>query len=188
MVVMEPARQMVAKHAPVDDATLVARVKQGDDAAFSALYRRYARHVAGVVYRLLGDDAQLDDIVQETFVIGLRRIEGLREPAALKRWLTTIAVRRVKRQLAHRYKHRELQGELRTTMPRVSDPAQVAEVHALYEALGKLPAKLRTPWTLHHIEGQTLPRVAEMCDSSLTSVKRHIAAASERLRRTGHVG
>ena len=178
---------MVATPASLDDATLIERVREGDDAAFSQLYKRHARHVAGVVYRLLGDDAHLEDIVQETFVIGLRRLHNLREPGALRYWLTTIAVRRVKRHLASRYKSRELQGELRNTMPRVSDPSQRDEVHALYRALEKLPEKLRLPWALHHIEGETLPVVAELCETSLTSVKRHIAAASQRLRRNGHV-
>jgi DNA-directed RNA polymerase specialized sigma24 family protein len=39
---------------------------------------------------------------------------------------------------------------------------------------------------LHHIEGETLPAVADMCETSLTSVKRHIAKAKEHLRRLGH--
>ena len=100
------ALQMVAQTAQLDDATLIDQVQTGDEAAFSQLYKRYARHIAGVVYRLIGDDAHLEDIVQETFVIGLRQLDRLREPA---------------------------------------------------------------------------------CDCSLSAVKRHIAAANQRLRRSGHV-
>ena len=172
--------------APLDDAMLVERVIQGDDAAFSAIYRRHAAHVAGVVYRLLGNDEHLDDIVQETFVIGLRNLDRLREPGALRRWLTTIAVRRVQRCLAMRYKSRALRAELSTVAPKTSEPDDSEEVHALYRALAQLPDKLRIPWMLHHIEGETRPMVAEMCETSLTSVKRHIAAANERLRRLSH--
>jgi RNA polymerase sigma-70 factor (ECF subfamily) len=170
---------------PSDDE-LVARVREGDEAAFSALYKRHARYVAGVVYRLLGSDANLEDIVQETFVIGLRQLGSLRDGHALRRWLSTIAIRRVKRDLAARYKRRELDEELGAVMPRVTEPSAREEIHALYEALEKLPDKLRVPWILHHIEGETLPAVAELCDSSLTSVKRHIGAADKRLRRLGH--
>ncbi len=170
---------------PSDDE-LVARVRLGDEAAFSALYKRHARHVAGVVCRLLGSDANVEDIVQETFVIGLRQLDALREGSALRRWLTTIAVRRVKRDLAGRYKRRELDAELEAVLPRASHSGAREELHALYRALEKLPDKLRVPWVLHHIEGETLPCVAELCDSSLTSVKRHIAAATERLQRMGH--
>lgn len=170
----------------LDDDTLLERVKGGDDDAFSQLYRRHARHIAGVVYRLLGHDDQLEDIVQDTFIIGLRQLEQLREAAALKRWLTTIAVRRVQRHLASRYRNREMSSELRAVVPRVSEAAAREEVHALYRALDKLPEKLRVPWILHYVEGETLPDVAELCESSLTSVKRHIAAANERLERYGH--
>ncbi len=171
---------------PDDDATLIARVRAGDEAAFCQLYKRHSRHVAGVVYRLLGSDSHLDDIVQDTFVIGLRQLDSLRDAAALRGWLTTIAVRRVKRHLAQRYKKRALDDELSATAPQASEPEAREEIHALYQALAKLPDKLRLPWMLHHIEGETLPVVAEMCDTSLTSVKRHIAAAAERLRRLGH--
>ncbi|MEZ4446615.1 MAG: sigma-70 family RNA polymerase sigma factor [Polyangiaceae bacterium] len=180
-----PAPDM-ATATSIDDATLIAQVREGDERAFSLLYKRHARHVAGVVYRLLGDDGQLDDIVQETFVIGLRQLDSLREPAALRRWLTTIAVRRVKRHLADRYRSREIAGELKATVPTSIDPTARAEVQALYRSLARLPDKLRLPWMLHHIEGETLPVVAELCESSLTSVKRHIAAANQRLRRLGH--
>jgi RNA polymerase sigma-70 factor, ECF subfamily len=169
-----------------DDARLIARVRQGDEAAFSALYKRHARAVAGVVYRLLGSDQALDDIVQETFVIGLRRLDRLREPEALRRWLITIAVRRVKRHLAGRYRSRAIFEDLATMLPRVGDARAREEVHSLYEALARLPAKLRLPWMLHRIEGETLPAVAEMCDCSLTSTKRYIAHAEDRLRRMGH--
>lgn len=177
----------VARAIPApDDDELIARVKEGNEAAFSALYKRHARAIAGVVYRLLGSDDCLDDIVQETFVIGLRQLDSLREAGALRRWLTTIAVRRVKRHLASRYRRRELDQELGATLPRVTEPEAREEIHALYRALHKLPDKLRLPWVLHHIEGETLPDVAQMCECSLTSAKRHIAAANERLERLGH--
>lgn len=166
-----------------DDATLVAAVRAGDDSAFSALYRRHARAVAGRVYRLLGHDAALDDIVQETFVHGLRSLARLEEPAALRGWLLTIAVRRTHRHLAKCYRSRELSDALRDVQPRVGDARAREEIHALYEALAKLPPKLRVPWVLHRIEGQTLPEVADACEVSLTSVKRFIKQADERLRR-----
>ncbi len=169
-----------------DDATLVARVRAGDEAAFSALYKRHARAVAAVAYRMLGDDGQLDDIVQETFVVGLRRLDKLREPQALRSWLITIAVRRVRRHLARRYRQRDLCDALDAVLPRVCQSAAQEEIHSLYRSLERLPVKHRVPWMLHHIEGETLPTVAELCGTSLSSVKRYIAAANERLRRLNH--
>ncbi len=73
-------RRQVRAVSPVaeDDVTLVERAMRGDDQAFAAIYRRHARYVAGVAYRILGADSEVDDVVQETFVDaakGLRRIE-----------------------------------------------------------------------------------------------------------------
>ncbi len=172
----------------IDDGALVARIRAGDEAAFSKLYRRYSRHIAAVVYRLMGNDSHLDDIVQETFVIGAKQLSELREPKALRGWLTTIAVRRVKRHLASCYRRKELSSALDAVTVRVSEPSAGEEVHALYRALARLPEKQRAAWTLHHLEGETLPVVAELCETSLSSVKRHIAAATKSLRRSYDAG
>ena len=45
------------------DALLVERATRGDDRAFATLYSRHVRYVAGVVYRVLGGDEELEDIV-----------------------------------------------------------------------------------------------------------------------------
>ena len=74
-----------------DDEVLVARVLRGDALAFRDLYGRHSRYVAGVVYRLMGDDAELEDIVQDAFVRAAERLPSLREPAQLRAWLVTSA-------------------------------------------------------------------------------------------------
>lgn len=178
---------MIARAAaPPDDRQLIEQAKRGEEAAYAQLYKRHVRRIAGIVYRLLGSDHQLEDIVQETFVIGLGQIAELREAEALGGWLRTIAVRRVKRHLAGKYKQRAIGDALSASVARFSTPAASEELLALYQALATLPDKIRLPWMLHHMEGETLPAVADMCETSLTSVKRHIAKANERLRRLGH--
>jgi len=178
-----PARGPALQEVAPDDAALVAQAIAGSERAFSALYRRHARYVAGVVYRLLGGDAELDDVVQETFCDASAALASLKEPSGLRAWLARIAVRRVHKRLAKRRRWRWLVGEVAQGAPLVSDPAERQRVDALYEALGALPADLRIPWTLHHVEGETLPEVASMCEISLATAKRRIAEAAERLER-----
>lgn len=179
-----PAKIAVSE--PEDEAALVARAAGGDRRAFSHLYRRHARYVAGVVYRLLGGDDELDDLVQETFAEGLHCLEGLRDPEQFRRWITTIAVRRVKRRLADRYRRRDIVDHASVTAPTVSDPAQREDVETLYRALEKISDELRIPWVLHHVQGETLPDVATLCETSLSTVKRRIARAGARLSRRLH--
>src|SRR5262249_1334558 len=78
-----------------DDATLIAQATGGSERAFAALYHRHARYVAGVAYRLLGHDAELDDVVQEAFSDAARALGSLKDAAGLRKWLASIAVRRV---------------------------------------------------------------------------------------------
>ena len=65
-----------------DDARLVLRARdpRGGQAAFRELYRRHARYVASVAYRMLGADAEVDDVVQDTFTVAAHNLEQLRDP------------------------------------------------------------------------------------------------------------
>ena len=171
---------------PVDDAALVAEARTGSERAFTALYRRHARYVAGVVYRLMGSDGELDDIVQEAFVDALHGLDGLTEPEKFRPWLVTIAVRRVHRRLESRHRLRTLKSAVGHVMPRHSDPNDRQRVDALYAALDRISAKVRIPWVLHVIEGESLPEVARCCGVSLATVKRQIAEAGEKIERRLH--
>jgi RNA polymerase sigma-70 factor (ECF subfamily) len=166
-----------------DDAALVAQACAGNDRAFETLYRRHVRYVAGVTYRLLGDDAEVDDVLQEAFIDAAAALRGLRQPAEFRAWIARIAVRRVYRRLARRRRWRWLRAAVEVVTPNSSDPHTRQRVHDLYEALTLLPAKLRVPWTLHVIDGETLPDVARLCDTSLATVKRRIAEAGARVGR-----
>jgi RNA polymerase sigma-70 factor, ECF subfamily len=165
------------------DEALVASVRRNDEAAFTALYQRHSPYIAGVVYRLLGDDAELDDIVQETFVAAARHLDSLVNASALRAWLVSIAVRRVHKQLSARRRRRFVLSNLFDLVARSSDPEDRRQVDELYDALDRLPVDLRVPWSLHRIEELSLPEVALACGVSLSTVKRRIADAEQRLDR-----
>jgi RNA polymerase sigma-70 factor, ECF subfamily len=165
----------------VSDAALVERARQADEAAFAALYRRHARYLAGIVYRLMGDAADLDDIIQETFLHAGDALAQLDRPERVRAWLVTIAVRRTHRHLARRRRRWFLLRHLAEVAAPASDPADRSEVDELYRALDRLPHELRTPWVLHRIERFSLPDVAETCEVSLATVKRRIAEAERRI-------
>ncbi len=169
--------------APLDDAALVTRAQRDEAGAFSALYSRHARYIAGVAYRLMGDDGDIDDVVQETFLDAADGIHALHDPSAVRPWLVTIAVRRVKRLLARRRRGRFFFWQAAEMAPRVSDPRDRQPVDDLYEALDQLPVDLRVPWVLARIEQVTLPEVARMCEVSLATIKRRLVDADARIER-----
>src|SRR5262249_12737265 len=84
------------------DAALVVRAQSGDRTAEEAIYRRHVRYVGGLVLRLLGDRAEAEDCVQETFAIALGRIGSLRDGDALRGWIAQISVNLVRRRFRRR--------------------------------------------------------------------------------------
>lgn len=74
--------------------TLVARVATGDDRAFAALVRRHETMLRAVVGRILDGAAEVDDVVQETFLAAWLRMADLVEGDAVAGWLATTARRR----------------------------------------------------------------------------------------------
>ncbi len=166
-----------------DDAVLVSRILRGDTQAFRDLYARHGRYVAGVVFRLMGDDADLEDIVQDTFVRAAERLGSLRNPAQVRPWLVTIAVRLAQSRMTRRRRRSWLRQQITRAAPQSSDPRDRAPADELYSALDQVPDKLRVPWILARVEGQKLEEVATACGISLATVKRRIADAQTRLDR-----
>jgi RNA polymerase sigma-70 factor (ECF subfamily) len=162
---------------------LFERARSGDNAAFAELYSRHARYIAGVVYRLLGNDGDLDDVVQETFIDAIAGLSSLQDPGALRAWLVTVAVRRTRRLLARRRRRAFFGSLLRDHSAQSSDPRDRQPVDELYDALDRLPEDLRIPWALHRIEHLSLPEAADACEVSLATVKRRIAEAEERIQK-----
>lgn len=177
-----PLRRGVVELVPESDDILVERARAGDERAFAQLYRRHARYVAGVVYRIMGDELELDEIVQDTFVALRDQLHELREPGHVRTWIVRVAVRLSRKRLERRRRRSRLLA-WQPPPPFASDPAIDHELRALFEALATLPPDLRIPWTLHKMEGETLPRVAELCETSLATVKRRIAEAQRMLSR-----
>src|SRR6476660_9603020 len=77
---------------PADEADLIARCRADDRGAHDELYHRFRRQVAGNLYRVLGDRTDLDDLVQEVFVIAFRGLDRFRGDARISTWLYRICV------------------------------------------------------------------------------------------------
>ena len=74
------------------DTQLVAKIRQGDKAAFQELVRRHADSLLGMAYSLVGNTADAEDVVQETLLVALRRIHSFEGRSAVGTWLRGILV------------------------------------------------------------------------------------------------
>jgi RNA polymerase sigma-70 factor (ECF subfamily) len=161
----------------------VLALKQGDTGAAGRLYDRHSAGVQGMVYRLLGREAELDDIVQEVFIYALNSIDKLREPAALKSWLLGIAVGKVRSHLRWRLRRRWLSflphDEIPEPAVELSEPDAdlVSNVRGI---LDDLPSEERIALVLHRIEGLSLQDAAVASGMSLSTLKRRLAKGEAR--------
>ena len=154
-------------------------------ASVDDIYRRYCRYVAGVIVRLDGRAADVDDLVQEVFVEAAAGIASLRDPEAIKGWLATIAVRRVRRRLRMRRMWRFLGFEGSADKTSLIDPAASPTdrllLRAVYRVLDNMPTEDRLAFGLHVIEGETMESVAKLCGCSFATAKRRVSRAQRRI-------
>jgi RNA polymerase sigma-70 factor (ECF subfamily) len=148
-------------------------------------FRAYSRYVGHIVLRIVGRPDEVEDLVQEVFLDAHGRIEGLRDPEAIRGWLRTIAVRKSVRHLKRRRVRKFFgldegydYGELADRGASAHDRALVSQIYRLLDAL---PADQRSAWVLRVVEGEKVERVAELCGCSLATAKRRIAAAQAAL-------
>lgn len=150
------------------------------------LFKRFAPYVARIGLRLLGRDADVDDLIQEVFLAAFRQKGQVRDPNAMKHWLATVAVRCARRQLRRR-KLRTFVG-LDTAAPSLEladtdiSPERKALLVKVYAILDGISVEQRLAWTLRYVEGEKLERVAERCNCSLATAKRRIAAAHDKIQ------
>jgi RNA polymerase sigma-70 factor (ECF subfamily) len=174
---------------PPSDAALVIAARQGEKWAQEALFRRHARMINGLAYRLMGRDDDVDDLVQEAFLAALRSLDRLENPQAFSSWLCSIMVRTAHKTLRRRSMLSRL--GLRRSAP--VDPDEVvarnvppevrAELEAIYSVLDRMPPEVRLSLVLHRVEGLSVPEVAERMSLSVSTVKRRLAVAERRLGR-----
>src|SRR5450755_3373793 len=130
-------------------------------------YRRFAPYVAQIALRLVGRDLDVDDIVQDVFLIALKGLGALREPEAIKGWLATVTVRVARRKLRMRRVKTWLRLDDAPDYEQVAAPGASPEERALlsriYAVLDAQPADHRIAWTLRNVEREQLDSVARLC-------------------------
>jgi RNA polymerase sigma-70 factor (ECF subfamily) len=157
---------------------------QGDE--LDVLFRAHSGYVAQVALRILGRPDDVDDVVQEVFLVAMRGLSKLRDAAAIRSWLATVAVRRARRRLRRRrvwtfFGIDECSDYSRLAVDATQE--QSALVGRIYRILDDLPIDQRIAWTLRNVEGEKLEAVATLCECSLATVKRRIGAAQETIEK-----
>jgi RNA polymerase sigma-70 factor, ECF subfamily len=162
----------------IDVAQLVVAARGGDRAAFARLYERHARMVHGVLLARVAP-ADADDLVQDVFLLALRNLASLREPAAFPGWLLTIA-----RNRANDF-HRRPSAFDEVTEDAAQSSARAGEdceAHAALDAIRSLPEAYRETLVLRLVEGMTGPEIAARTGLTEGSVRVNLHRGMKMLR------
>jgi RNA polymerase sigma-70 factor (ECF subfamily) len=161
-----------------DESALVAAMRGGRGDAKAAFYKQHARAIHGLVFRLMGPDAELDDVVNDVFVRALESLPRLRDPSALRSWLSGIAVRTVRIRFQRRRRQRWLQFMAPDDVPPMIHHPQMEIGEALrdvYAILEGIDVEERIALVLHRVQGLHLEEAARAAGMSLATFRRRLA-------------
>lgn len=183
----EPEMAPVVRLPGPPDAVLVQAAKNGENWAKEALFRRYGRYVNGLAFRLMPSDAELDDLVQDSFVEALTSLDRLADVNAFSGWLGSIVVRTAHKRIRRRRLMERLGLRRREEVDfdafaqMTSSPEAAIELRRVHSALDAMDSEERIALVLRRVEGLELSEVAAQMGLSLATVKRRIASAEAKL-------
>jgi RNA polymerase sigma-70 factor (ECF subfamily) len=165
------------------DASLVDAARQGDRPAFGRLYQRYARLVHGILLAR-APSTEVDDLVQDVFLLALRRLGTLRDGSAFGGWLAAIARNRAMDYHRRAKDFAELpEGtEEHKTGGVARKDTQQADALAALAAIRSLPEAYRETLILRFVEGMTGPEIAERTGLTPGSVRVNLHRGMQLLR------
>jgi RNA polymerase sigma-70 factor (ECF subfamily) len=163
------------------DEELYARLLRGELAAFDRLYARFERPLFGFVLAQLGDRAEAEDVLHETFVAVLQARHTRAELRSVKAWLFQVARNLcLNRMRARKRTSRAL--EAAAELAQIAPPAEPeVDPKALHEAVGRLPPALAEVYQLR-ASGLSYDDVAVILEIPLGTVKSRVHEMVKRLR------
>jgi RNA polymerase sigma-70 factor (ECF subfamily) len=165
-----------------DDVALVTAIRNGSELAFNRLVERHQEALRMFLWRLLGHEADADDMAQETFLTAWTHARSFRGEASVRGWLCGIAWRKAKgaqRSWAQQRSRDTMYQEGRS--PDSAGAPTMEDRVAVKRALQALSLEQRAAVTLCLVCGFSHSEAAEILGAPLGTVKSHVLRGRERL-------
>lgn len=186
--------------AVLDEEALVARLKAGEDQAFEELVRTYSPRLLGLARRIVGNDEDARDVIQDALLSAFRSIERFQGDAKLGTWLHRIVVNTALMKLRRR--RRKPEESIEPLLPAFQSDGHFAEQFSSWAAsegadallsrsetrqlvrglIAQLPESFRTVLLLRDIEGLDTEETARLLDTTPNAVKIRLHRARQALR------
>lgn len=182
------------------DQALVERVQRGDKQAFGLLVEKYNRKLGRLLSRFIRDPAEVEDVVQESFIKAYRALPGFRGESAFYTWLYRIGINTAKNYLVAMGRRPQTSNEievedaenfedgdeLRTTETPETELLTKEIAKTVQDSMESLPDDLRTAIVMREIDGLSYEEIAEAMNCPIGTVRSRIfrarEAIAERLR------
>lgn len=179
-----------------DDQALVERLQAGDQAAYAELVEQHAGQIYRLALRMMGNEADAEDVLQETFLSAFKAIDRFEGRSSLSTWLYRIAnnaaLMRLRRKEPDQVSMDEpIERDDGDLIPRqffdfcclpeddlMRDEARVE----MQRAIDELSPSLRSVFVLRDIEGLSTQETADALDLSVSAVKSRLMRARLSLR------
>jgi RNA polymerase sigma-70 factor, ECF subfamily len=179
-----------------NDHALIRAVLAGDKGAYSALVERHGESMFRVAFRITENEADAEEVVQETFLRGYRNLAGFDARADLRTWLYRIAVNCALQVLNKRRAEAEtpITEEFDANRPgiQIVDAAAGPErllldreiEHRRQAAMAKMTEHERLAFVLRHLEGRSTEEIASMLEVTPNNAKQAVFRAVQKMRRS----
>jgi RNA polymerase sigma-70 factor (ECF subfamily) len=171
------------------EAELVTALAQGDRSAIRRVYRLHHEQVRAFASRLLGSEADAEEVVQEVFLALPRSLRGFKQASSLSTFIMGMAVNHARHSLRASYRRRAALNRLAqvpTETPTVEQPDQSLLrqqlARRLARAMDHLTEDQRITFVLSEVEERSSAEVAEILKIPSSTVRARVSAAREKLR------
>lgn len=175
------------------DQALVERAQRGDQQAFGMLVEKYQRKLGRLLSRMVRDQAEVEDVVQESFIKAYRALPNFRGDSAFYTWLYRIGINTAKNYLVSMGRRPQVSkdieiedaenfedgDELRTLETPESSLMTKEIAQTVNDTMMALPDELRTAITLRELEGLSYEEIATLMNCPIGTVRSRIFRARE---------
>jgi RNA polymerase sigma-70 factor, ECF subfamily len=188
--------QLRIDYARASDEQLIAAAKALDGRAFEVLTDRYTKSICKVVYRIVRNREDTEDVVQDSLLKAYCRLSDFREACGFSTWITKIAINTARMLLRKKKRRSELSlvqssGTDQTEQVcDVPDPAPSTEqrysrqetLEYMLRAVNRLPARNRSVLEQYHAQEKSMQETADTLGISVASAKSRLWRARRILR------
>ncbi len=181
----EPCPPSSVEYLTPAERAMLERARAGEHRALREFYGTYHQQVRAHLYRLLGSDSEIDDLVQTVFARAFAALDMFKANATISTWLYRITANTTHNVLRQRFRRERVKSALQWFNAGRGTNLSGCKLEARDEAhrvLQRLRPDLREVFVLYHYEGLTLQEIGEILDKPVSTIGDRLTRARGRLR------